>query len=72
MTNTDLNLNNNQSSCIQAQNNIGSISYHNICTGEVQPVPWGAADWAGAITLTAFIVAVVFFFSCMFKAIRDI
>lgn len=46
------------SHCIQSANSIGGTTYYNICSHTTQWVPWGSADWAGALLLGAFSLVV--------------
>ncbi len=46
-------LNMNLAKCLQSTNDWGVTHYHNICSGKVIDVPWGAADWAGVSVLSA-------------------
>lgn len=43
----DINLQNNQSNCIQTQNEVTGYNYINICTGTKTFVPLGSGDWLG-------------------------
>ena len=56
----DLNLN--STACIKNQSNIGSDVVHNICTGKITIVPWGSADWLGAIFLSLLLAGCVAMF----------
>lgn len=41
----NINLQNNQSTCIQTQNQITGTTYVNICTNQRTFVPYGTGDW---------------------------
>lgn len=47
------------SRCIQSASNIGSTTYYNICSHTTTVVPWGSADWAGAVTIAALMLVAV-------------
>ena len=58
---TDINLN--SAECIKTQANIGETVYHNICTGAIQTVNWGSADWLAAAGLTAVVIFIIGMFA---------
>lgn len=49
-----MDVNANVSNCLRTAVDIGFYRVHNVCTGEITAVPWGAVDWLG-FTLVAFI-----------------
>jgi hypothetical protein len=57
---TDINLN--HADCLRSVTDFGKTTVHNICNGSVNEVPWGSADWALALGLTAFGAIFIFAF----------
>lgn len=58
----DHTLNLNSAECIRTAAHWGLTRTHNICSGAVSDVPWGALDYAGAILIggfAAFAVAIM-------------
>lgn len=56
---TDIQLQNNESKCIQSQNQITGTSYVNICTGKTTFVPYGNGDWLGVILSVGIMIGVL-------------
>lgn len=52
---TDINLNQTMTLCLRTIRDIGSTTVQNICNGTTTTVPWGSADWAGALALSTII-----------------
>lgn len=53
--------------CLKAISNIGSTTYQNVCNGVITKVPWGVADWLGAIFLAVLTISALYMFRVMFK-----
>lgn len=51
----NINLKNDQSNCIQTQNQITGTTYINICTDKTTFVPYGSGDWLG-VGIASFII----------------
>ena len=51
--------------CLKDSTDFGATHVHNVCTGTIQHVPWGSADWALAVGLGGFFVAIVLMFGAM-------
>lgn len=61
-----------QADCLRSINNIGNNVVHNICSGEQVTIPWGSADWLGAIALSGVAVIVLVLFAALITMIvRD-
>lgn len=56
---TEITVNQNAAQCIKEVSYFGSTVYHNICNGTMTNVPWGGADWFGAIVLCSLGAALV-------------
>jgi len=68
----NIDLNNNSVECIKSINNIGSTTYHNICTGVDSVVGWGAMDWIGAITIVCVILGLFYVVIYVVIMLREI
>ena len=44
-------VNANLAHCIQSASSIGGTTYYDICANTTRWVPWGSADWLGAVAL---------------------
>ena len=53
-----INFNHNAAECLQKTNGLGSTTIQNICNGKTFVVPWGGADWFGALAM--FMIAALF------------
>jgi len=62
MNTTNLNANLNNSECIHSISNVGSTTYVNICSNTQNVVPWGSADWIGAIIFVSIVIGAILFF----------
>lgn len=71
----DQTINLNASHCIQKAGNIGSNLFTNICSGKTTVVPWGSADWLGAIVIGGLMLSltclILFFAVMMWRTARD-
>lgn len=50
-------INANVAECLKSMSHVGFTRVHNLCTGTVTDVPWGAGDWILGGTLLGFIAA---------------
>lgn len=58
--------------CLKDATDFGVTHVHNVCTGTVQHIAWGSADWALAAGLTAGAAVFVLLFASMaVMMIRD-
>ncbi len=46
----------NVSACLKSANHLGFTRIHNICTGATVDMPWGSADWLGAVFLSGLLL----------------
>lgn len=58
MNDTNVNLNNNQSNCIQSRATFGHYEYSNICTGTRTELPWASGEWVLIIGALIFVIVV--------------
>ena len=52
-------LNANIAQCFKTQSNIGYDRIYDICHHTQAVVPWGTADWVGAVLLGGFVIVAV-------------
>jgi hypothetical protein len=64
-----LSLETTQANCLRTVRNIGSNVVHNICSGEQVAIPWGSADWIGAIAMSGVAVLVLVAFAAFITMI---
>lgn len=60
-------INLNTAECLRSISDFGSTRIQNICDGTMTVVPWGTADWAGAIFLMALGLFIIIVFGSMIK-----
>lgn len=63
----DYNVNLNSAECLKSMAHFGFERVHNICTGAVVDVPWGAIEYAGATFLTALVCALLSLFVVVWR-----
>ena len=63
----DDNVNLNHSDCLRTVMNFGEQVVHNICTGKVQHIPWGSADWFLAVFGAALATVALLMFATMIR-----
>lgn len=56
---TNINANINNAECIKSTNKIGETVYQNICNGQLNTVPWGAADWAIIVLFGGMLLTII-------------
>lgn len=52
-------LNLNQAECLRDVVQLGFTQVHNVCAGTITNVPWGMADWLGAIAIALMMTILV-------------
>jgi len=62
MNASDSNINLNAANCLRSATDIGVTHVHNICNNTIVDVPWGTADWLGALAIGGFAVATITIF----------
>lgn len=71
MANYDVNVN--AAECIRSATHIGFERIHNICSGAVVDVPWGAGDWVGAAAVSGLLLvafSAIIFLGCAMWSLR--
>ena len=53
--------------CLQTISNIGSSKIVNICTGQINVIPWGSGDWILVIFLGLFGISILGIFVFLIK-----
>lgn len=49
----------NYNDCVKSYDTIGETTYHNICTGKSETMPWGVGGWLLFVFLISVIIMII-------------